>query len=78
MAGVHDHTASVLSLARVMLAGIDPRQENTMVKSAALILIINTLLEIGAPGQTARVSEVNNNVRSIMESFNAMQGRNLG
>lgn len=76
MAGVHNQTASVISLARVTLAGIDPRQENTTIKSAALILLLNTLLELGAPAQGGRVSEANNNVTQMMESFKAMQGRN--
>ena len=75
---VHDQTASILSLARVMLAGIDVRQENTTVKSAALVLVLNTLLELGAPNQNTRVAEASGNVKSIMDSFNAMQGRNLG
>lgn len=74
MSSLHNQTASVMSLARVTLGAIDPRQENTTVKSAALILLLNTLLELGAPNQ-GRVSEAGNNVSNIMESFKAMQGR---
>ena len=72
---VHDQTASILSLARVTLSGIDARQENTVVKSAALILLLEKLIELGAPEQSVRVSETNNHVHSLMATFNSLQER---
>ena len=48
---IHDQTASVLSLARNMLSGIDPRQIETRVNTASLELLLNTLIEIGTPAQ---------------------------
>lgn len=72
--GVHDRTASVLSLARVALADIDQRQENTTINTARLVLLLETLIEIGSPNQNARVSEATNKeVSSLMSSFTAMR-----
>ena len=73
---VHDQTASIISLARVMLSGVDARQENTAVKSASLILLLEKLIELGSPTQTVRVSETNNHVHSLMATFNSLQERN--
>lgn len=73
---VHDQTASILSLARVTLSGIDARQENTVVKSAALILLLEKLIELGSPNQSVRVAETNNHVHSLLATFNSLQERN--
>jgi hypothetical protein len=73
---VHDQTASILSLARVTLSGIDARKEDTTVKSATLILLLEKLIELGSPNQTIRVSETNNHVHSLMATFNSLQERN--
>ena len=42
---IHDHTASIVSLARATLQGVDPRQEFSSVRTATFVL----LLAIGAP-----------------------------
>lgn len=73
--GIHDQTASVISLARVTLSGIDARQENTTVKTAALILLLEKLIELGSPTNTVRVAETNNHVQSLMSTFNSLQER---
>jgi len=73
--GIHDQTASVISLARVTLSGVDARQENTSIKTAALILLLEKLIELGSPNQTVRVSETNNHVNSLMATFNSLQER---
>ena len=73
---IHDKTASVLALARVALADIDRRQENTTINTARLTLLLETLIEIGSPNQNARVTEASNNeVRSLMSTFQSMQER---
>lgn len=73
---VHDQTASTISLARVILSGVDARKEDTTVKSATLILLLEKLIELGSPNQSVRVSETNNHVHSLMASFNSLQERN--
>ena len=73
--GIHDQTASVISLARVTLSGVDARQENTSIKTAALILLLEKLIELGSPTNTVRVSETNNHVNSLMATFNSLQER---
>ena len=74
--GIHDQTASVVALARVALADIDFRQENTTINTARLKLLLETLIEVGSPNQNIRVAEASNNeVRSLMTTFNAIQER---
>jgi hypothetical protein len=45
---IHDHNASVASLARVMLGDVDAR-EFTQVRSASLKLILETLIQLAEP-----------------------------
>jgi hypothetical protein len=71
---IHDKTASIVALARVALADIDRRQENSTINTARLVLLLETLIEIGLPNQNARVSETTNKeVSSLMSSFTAMR-----
>jgi hypothetical protein len=74
--GIHDQTASVVALARVALNDIDFRQETTVINSARLKLILETFIEVGSPNQNLRVTEANNEVRTLMSTFQAMQERN--
>ncbi len=54
---VHDHISSVLSLARVVLGGIDPSTTHTSVQNESLRLLINTLLEVSQPGHQRKMAE---------------------
>lgn len=70
MAGVHDQLASTVSLARVILGGVDRTQEHTSVRTATLVLILETLIENNTPLQNARVMEsTGREIRSLMASF---------
>ena len=46
---IHNQTASVLSLARNVLSGVDPKQIETRVNTASLTLLLETLIALGAP-----------------------------
>ena len=46
---LHDRVASTLSLARTVLSGIDPGQDMTLVRTASLKLLLETLIELGEP-----------------------------
>ena len=46
---IHDQVASTLSLARVVLGCIDPKTTYTSVQNESLKLLLNTLIELGAP-----------------------------
>jgi len=70
MAGVHDQLASTVSLARVILGGVDRTQEHTSVRTATLVLILETLIENNTPIQNARVMEsTGREIGSLMASF---------
>jgi|FreactcultureFD7_1027221.scaffolds.fasta_scaffold07259_2 phosphoribosyl-dephospho-CoA transferase len=70
MAGVHDQLASTVSLARVILGGVDRTQEHTSVRTATLVLILETLIENNTPLQNARVMEsTGREIGSLMASF---------
>jgi len=70
MAGIHDQLASTVSLARVILGGIDRTQEHTSVRTATLVLILETLIENNTPIQNARVMEsTGREIGSLMASF---------
>ena len=70
MAGVHDQLASTVSLARVILGGVDRTQEHTSVRTATLVLILETLIENNTPLQNARVMEsTRREIGSLMASF---------
>lgn len=47
---IHDRTATVLSLARNMLMDVDPSKEQTPVRTASLVLVLQTLIDLGTPG----------------------------
>ena len=70
MAGVHDQLASTVSLARVILGGVDRTQEHTSVRTATLVLILETLIENNTPLQNARVMQsTGREIGSLMASF---------
>jgi hypothetical protein len=76
MAGVHDQLASTVSLARVLLSGLDRSQEYTQVRVATFALILETLIENGSTNQNARVQESSGKeIGSLMASFAAVKGQ---
>ena len=76
MAGVHDQLASTVSLARVILGGVDRTQEHTSVRTATFVLILETLIENNTPLQNARVMEsTGREIGSLMATFNSIQER---
>lgn len=71
---IHDQTASVMSLARTVLAGLDERNEQSSVRTATLVLLLQTLLDLGAPNQNQRVAEsARTQINSVMASFTAVK-----
>lgn len=77
MAGIHDHVASNIALARVVLSGLDRRQENTTVRTATLALLLDTLIELGSTNQGGRVSEsTGQEIGSLMATFAAVREQN--
>ena len=76
MSGVHDQLASTVSLARVILGGIDRTQEHTSVRTATLVLILETLIENNTPLQNARVMEsTGREIGSLMAPFASVKER---
>ena len=76
MSGIHDQLASTVSLARVILGGVDRTQEHTSVRTATLVLILETLIENNTPLQNARVMEsTGREIGSLMATFNSIQER---
>lgn len=46
---IHDRTASVVSLARTILQGVDPNQAETKIVTAQLVLVLQTLIDMADP-----------------------------
>ncbi len=68
---LHDQTATKVSLARTMLAGLDPSREMSTVRTASLILLLEQLIELGQPGHHARVAEgASRTVMGVMVALN--------
>jgi hypothetical protein len=77
MAGVHDHVASTVALARVLLGGVDRSQEYTQIRSATLVLILETFIDAGSSNQNTRVQESSGKeIGTLMASFAAVKGQN--
>ena len=77
MAGVHDQLASTVSLARVLLIGLNRTQEYTQVRTATLALILDTLIENGSSNQNVRVQESSGKeIGTLMASFASVKGQN--
>ena len=54
---LHDRTASVLSLARNVLAGLDLASDQTSIRTASLELLLKTLVELGEPVSHVKVAD---------------------
>ena len=46
---IHNHNASLLALARTVLSGVDRSKIETPVQTATLVLLLETLVELGTP-----------------------------
>lgn len=74
---IHNQTASVMSLARTVLQGVDPKQTEARVSSATLILLLETLIDLGTPAHQMKASDqAQRTVAGHMASLNgARDGR---
>lgn len=61
---IHDRTASVLSLARNILSGLDKSRLETPVQTESLRLLLTTLIELGTPPTVQKVADGAN--RTVM------------
>ena len=57
MLPVHDEVASVVSLARTVLSGVDRRRLTTEVQTESLILLLNTLVALATPSVHQKVDD---------------------
>jgi hypothetical protein len=73
---IHDHTATVLSLARVVLQGVDPRKEETSVRTASLVLLLQTLIDLGTPAHHDKTADAQ--ARSVLGTLAAINGVDRG
>lgn len=74
MSGVHDHIASTVSLARVLLSGLNKAQETTSIRTATLALILETFIDNSSSNQNMRVMESSGKeIGSLMASFAAVR-----
>lgn len=74
---IHNQTASVVNLARVRLGEIDLSREFHSIRSDTLKLLLETLIDLGAPEQNMRVAETSTrNITTLMDSLKAAGERN--
>lgn len=72
---VHDHTASVVSLARALRGALDESKEMTSIKTASLALVLDTFVHIGQPSEHEKMTETaGRTVAGMMHSFGAARG----
>jgi hypothetical protein len=76
---IHDQTASVASLARVMLGDVDETREFTSVRSASLRLVLETLIALAEPGHHMKVADastrtVAEHLKSVSDVRTALDG----
>ena len=73
---IHDHTASIVSLARATLQGVDPLQEFSSVRTATFVLLLQTLVDLGSPVMEGKVAD--SAARSVAGTLAAMNGADRG
>ena len=66
---IHNQTASVVSLARTVLQGVDSHAVETKVSTATLKLLLETLIELGAPAYQAQAAEP----RTVASQMNGLR-----
>ena len=54
---LHDHVSSILALARNVRDGIDTSRTHTLVQNESLKLLMDTLIELGTPGQHKKLAD---------------------
>lgn len=54
---LHDRTASTVALARNILMGVDKEKLETPVQTHTLILLLETLIDLGTPGVFGKISD---------------------
>ena len=67
MTSVHDETASTLALARNILSCVDPQQEFTSVRTASLVMLLEALIDLGAP--RGNLKAVDNAAKTVAQQF---------
>jgi hypothetical protein len=71
---IHDETASIVALARNIAGGLDPSREMTPVRTATLKLLLDTLIDLGAPPfQARRADDASRSVAGLVTSLNKAQ-----
>jgi hypothetical protein len=68
---IHDRTTSTLALARTILQGVDKSRLETPVRTASLVLLLETLIEVGEPGTHAKMADAA--ARTVMGQMAAMK-----
>ncbi len=63
---LHDRTASVLSLARDVLTGLEAGRDQTTIRTASLELLLKTLIELGEPASHPKIAD---DARRTVESM---------
>ena len=64
---IHDATASVVNLARMMLGGLDESRVETRVATTTLRLLLETLIDVGAPAHHQKAAaDAQRSVASMM------------
>ena len=66
---IHDQTASIISLARTVLSGVDQKQAETKVNTASLTLLLETLIYLGAPAAPVAATAA----RTVAEQMSALR-----
>jgi hypothetical protein len=69
---LHDQVASVCALARNVRGGLDMAQVNTSINTATLDLLLETLIDLGAPPQNSRFAETQ--AKTVAGSLAALTG----
>lgn len=73
---IHDQIASVVALARTTMGGLDMSHEHTQVRTATLKLLLEVLIDLGAPEQNQKFADAA--ARTVMGSLAALNGAGNG
>jgi hypothetical protein len=71
---VHNENASVANLARTVLSCVDPARETTSVRTASLVLLLRTLIEMADPRPSQELAQVaDKSVRQFIAQVNTAE-----
>jgi hypothetical protein len=73
---IHDKTASTLSLARNILGGIDRSHLETSIQTASLVLLLETLIDLGTPSINVKMADAQE--RTVMGAMAAVAAASEG